>query len=508
MILEAFVVGIFAGAGVTLFRYILEKLSEVVKNIYVVLNTRHFWILGWAIVLIIVAYISGIILKKEPMISGSGIPQVSGIVRGLLKVDWFKILFCKFLGGVLCIGSGLSLGREGPSIQLGAAIGQGISRFLKRFRVEEKYLITCGASAGLSAAFNAPLAGVVFALEELHKNFSPLVLVSAMISSLTADFVSSSFFGLKPLFDFSYLTPIPLDNYPYLIMLGIIMGFMGFAFNMALLKTQGIYKKAKLKAEIKLLIPFLLSIFVGLFMPDALGGGENVIRSLNNSNYGLFFVLTLLVVKFLFTMVSYGSGAPGGIFMPLLLIGALVGNIYGICVSKFFHLNPRFIQDFAIIAMAGNFAAIVKAPITGALLVTEMTGSFRHLLALSTVSILAYLTSEILRNKPIYEALLERLLENGYAKVERDEENKILFEVPVGVGSAIDGKRIKDIEWPSDCLLVSIRRGSSELIPRGETKILAGDYLVVLTNENKILDLNEELSIMASQPTKLRDKKW
>ncbi|MDG9688473.1 chloride channel protein, partial [Streptomyces sp. DH18] len=132
-------------------------------------------------------------VKNEPMISGSGIPQVEGVLLRELDMTWWKVILGKFFGGVLSIGSGLSLGREGPSVQLGAAIGQGFSKVFRRIKIEEKYLITSGASAGLAAAFNAPLAGAMFALEEVHKNFSPLILLSALSSALSADFIASSF---------------------------------------------------------------------------------------------------------------------------------------------------------------------------------------------------------------------------------------------------------------------------------------------------------------------------
>jgi H+/Cl- antiporter ClcA len=166
-------------------------------------------ILPWIGVLIIIGYIVGLMVKHEPMISGSGIPQVEGVLLRKLDMSWWRVILGKFIGGILSIGSGLSLGREGPSVQLGAAVGQGFSKVFKRVKIEEKYLITSGASAGLAAAFNEPLAGVMFALEEVHKNFSPLVLLSA----LSADFIASGFFGLKPVFTFVNLTTLPLNLY-------------------------------------------------------------------------------------------------------------------------------------------------------------------------------------------------------------------------------------------------------------------------------------------------------
>ena len=137
------------------------------------------------------AVLVGRLVKWEPMISGSGIPQVEGEVLGKLSQNWKRVLPAKFAGGFLCLLGGLSLGREGPSIQLGAMGGQGVSRLLDRGKTEERYLMTCGASAGLAAAFHAPLAGVMFALEEIHKGFSVSLLISVMTASVTADYICS-----------------------------------------------------------------------------------------------------------------------------------------------------------------------------------------------------------------------------------------------------------------------------------------------------------------------------
>ena len=145
----------------------------------------------WFLILAALAWIVGKLVKWEPMISGSGIPQVEGEIAGRLSQNWKRVLPAKFAGGFLCMLGGLSLGREGPSIQLGAMAGQGISRALGRGKREEKFLMTCGASAGLSAAFHAPLAGMMFAVEEIHKTFSIPILLPVMTASVTADYILS-----------------------------------------------------------------------------------------------------------------------------------------------------------------------------------------------------------------------------------------------------------------------------------------------------------------------------
>jgi len=245
LVFEGIGVGIITGFLVVLYRYALEKAAVMLAVIYRALSIRPMLIPVWIGALIIIGYIVGLLVKHEPMISGSGIPQVEGVLLRKLNMTWWKVIIGKFIGGVLAIGSGLSMGREGPSVQLGAAVGQGFSKVLKRIKIEEKYLMTSGASAGLAAAFNAPLAGAMFALEEVHKNFSPLVLLSALSAALSADIVTSEFFGLKPVLDFKSLSVLPLKYYFFIILLGVILGTLGMVFNKTLLKTQDLYSQQK-----------------------------------------------------------------------------------------------------------------------------------------------------------------------------------------------------------------------------------------------------------------------
>ena len=182
IIMESVLVGFFAGLVIVLYRYVIEKALDISRAIYLLQHTSLWLIPLWVLILIIGGYIVGWIIEKEPMSSGSGIPQVEGVLLRKLSMRWWSVLLAKFSAGVISIGAGLSLGREGPSIQMGAAIGQGFSRIFKHIKLEEKFLMTSGASAGLAAAFNAPLSGVIFALEEVHKNFSPIVMTSALAS--------------------------------------------------------------------------------------------------------------------------------------------------------------------------------------------------------------------------------------------------------------------------------------------------------------------------------------
>lgn len=498
LVLDSLLVGVVVGIIIVIHRMILGKLTNMFDHVYAGGRSNIYIIPFIFILLIVLGYIVAKMVKKEPMISGSGIPQVEGILAKRLSMNWFRVLFYKFVGGLICLGAGLSVGREGPSVQMGASAGEGIAKGLKKLDNEEKYLITSGASAGLSAAFNAPLSGVMFALEEAHKNFSPLILLSAMIASLTADFVSKQFFGIIPSLHFSKLELLPLKYYWALIILGIVIGISGVIFNKGLLKTQKIFKNSSMNTETKIIIPFILAGIVGLTVPILLGGGHDLIISLQDANYTLTILMIFIVIKFLFTFVSFGSSVPGGIFFPLLVIGALVGNVVGLICINYLGIPSMYIMNFVVFAMAGHFAAIVKAPITAVILISEMTGSLEHLLALAIVVVVAQLISDILNCNPIYESLLERLLEGGSNKYQGSHNKKTLLEVAVHMDSHIDGKLIKEIYWPKNTLVVSIVRGDKEIIAKGDTEILAGDYVTIITDQNRSADVLDKVVSISS----------
>lgn len=497
---EGIITGLAAGMIIVLFRYILQESSIWLAYLYSFLGTHTFWwTLLWIMVLTGIALILYKIVQFEPMISGSGIPQVKGAVLRQLDMNWFKVLVGKFVGGILAIGAGMSLGREGPSIQLGAAVGQGMNRLFGGLRVEERILITSGASAGLAAAFNAPLAGVIFSLEELHKNFSPPILLSAMAASLTADYVSRNYFGIRPIFDFHTLPVFPMKYFALLLLLGLITGLFGVFYNWSLIKSLQIYEHQKLiPKRFVMLVPLLLTIPVGFWMPQALGGGHELIAGIQYNHYALMILIMLLIVKFGITMACYGSGAPGGIFLPLLVIGALAGGVFSQTIINFGYIDPDFGNNFVVFAMAAYFTAIVKAPITGCILVTEMTGSFEHLPALITVSMTAYIVADLLKSKPIYDQLLDRALARGrHESRDANSGANTVLEAVVCMGSQLEGKMIRDVTWPRHCLLINIKRGEEQIIPRGDTKIAAGDYLNILTNEKQAGRLKPTLLQMA-----------
>lgn len=411
LITEGLCVGLVGGFVVLLYRVALTFAGDWLVKILSYMKGNPFRCVVWFLILAALAWIVGKLVKWEPMISGSGIPQVEGEIAGRLSQNWKRVLPAKFAGGFLCMLGGLSLGREGPSIQLGAMAGQGISRALGRGKREEKFLMTCGASAGLSAAFHAPLAGMMFAVEEIHKTFSIPILLPVMTASVTADYIASHILGLDPVFRFQITEYLPQNYYWLLILLGILVGVSGVFYNWGMLKAQELYRKIPFMKETgRLLIAFLTAGVLGIVMPWVLGSGSGLIVSLTQGEMVLGMVVLTLVMKFLFSAVSFGSGAPGGIFFPLLILGALIGAVFAMAGVEFFGLAPVYVNNFVLLGMTGFFTAIVRAPLTGIILLFEMSGSISQMLPLSIVSVTAYIVATLMRSEPIYDSLLKRIL--------------------------------------------------------------------------------------------------
>lgn len=480
---EGALVGLFSGIVISFFRWSLEAGTYYREYVYSLLvqagpleNTL------WFLLLLAVAYVLYKLKQYEPEASGSGIPQVKGIILGVVRLRWLRVLWVKLVGGILGIGLGLSLGREGPSIQLGAVTAQGMSRGFGRTRMEERYLITAGASAGLAAAFNAPLAGAIFALEELHRNFSSVVLAPAMAAALVATMVCRIVFGREPIFHFGMLPPFPLRYMWLAVILGIVIGCAGVIFNKGLLNIQRFYQLPIFRNDyLRIAFALVTAGILGYVLPQVLGGGNDLINSLYQLPLSLTLFLTLLAGKFIFTLISYGCGTPGGFFLPMLVLGALCGGCVGLVLIQLDIISSYYLTNIIVVSMAAFFAASVHSPVTGTILIMEMTASYEHLLVLCTASMIALVTAQLLGGQPIYDSLLKRSLRKRHTAYPAEERRNIL-ELTVGSGSAVDGKYIGRIAWPDHVALVDIKRGTEELIPGYHIRLCAGDYLYILTD--------------------------
>jgi len=414
LIFFAFIIGGIVGSTASLFRFLLEQFDSIRTSLY---SANDSIILNWGIALFFGVACLGIsiylVRRFAPETSGSGVHEIEGALDGLRPVRWKRVLPVKFFASILSLGSGLLLGREGPTIQMGSSIGVMIKDVFKQTDEKSNPLISAGAAAGLASAFNAPFSGIIFVMEEMHGHFKHnfFSIAAIMVASGTADLVSRFFVGASPVIKMAIYETPPLSSIWLFILLGAVFSIIGYVFNKLLILALNFFSNLSKNATIiATIITGIIIASIGILFPNLIGGGYNTIRLAIDQSYSLQFLLLLFIGRFILTVFSYGIGAPGGIFAPLLALGVVLGLAFGNIAALYFPNEVTNPAIFAIAGMVGIFAATVRAPITGLMLAVEMTYNFELLLPLLFTSVAAALITTQLGNQPIYSILLKRTL--------------------------------------------------------------------------------------------------
>lgn len=424
-VFKGILVGLVTGVVVSMFRLIIDKTMKGLYFIYPYMADHPRFIVWYVLATIILCIILGFVIRSQLFyVKGSGVPQIEAVMDNEIEMKWWPALWRKFVGGLLAICPGLFLGREGPCIQMGACIGQGFSEELFHGGDKERnIMLACGIAAGLSAAFSAPLAGALFLVEEITLGFATSVVwLSALAAAVASDLVTILFFGLTPSLHFIYDYSVPVKDYWQLIILGIILGFFGYLYQIVILSLPKWYGKLKFIPQAwHSVVPLLLVIPIGLFYAKILGGSHDFILDLTSTHFidyitghlpAVGFVFLLLVIRFVFSMISYGASTPGGIFMPILVLGATSGALYASIMIRIGFLREGYFLNIVIYAMAAYFGAIEKAPFTAVVLISEMVGSIKHMMPLLIVTLIAYVVNDWLGGRPIYAALKDEMMDS------------------------------------------------------------------------------------------------
>jgi CIC family chloride channel protein len=482
---RAALVGLLSGTLALLFRLALEASDKLRTSL---LTASHgLGSFGVILPILFCAFCAGasvlLVRRLAPEASGSGIPHLEAVLRRLRPFHWKRVLPVKFTGGILAVGlAGLAAGREGPTVQMGGAIGEGVASFFGGTFKDRETLITAGAGAGLAAAFNAPLSGLVFVLEEVRREFTPLVFGAALVASVIANVVARVVGGQAPVFHIPVYTTPSLALLPAFLLLGVFAGLLGIVFNRAVVQSLNIFARYQQRFPAwsgAALVGGVIGL-VGWFAPEMLGGGHHLAERTLAGNMALTLIPAFFLIRFLLTMVSYGCGAPGGIFAPLLGIGAMIGLAVGATLHSFWPGLVPHPGIFAVVGMAAYFTAIVRAPLTGIVLIVEMTGSYEQMLPLLAACFAAYAVTEALGDKPIYEVLLERDLSRG-GETPHVQEPQVVT-VTIERGSPFEGQRVRNLGLPPGCILVNRRRGLEDMVPGAETDLHAEDRITVIVS--------------------------
>ncbi|WP_406532209.1 chloride channel protein [Methanobrevibacter sp.] len=492
---QGVMVGIFAGLMVCLYRYLLNGSEHILRDYLGMIHGNVLYIILFFIALAVMGLLIDRLTKWEVDSAGSGIPQIYAEVKGHMEANWAKVLFSKITAGVLTALGGLSLGPEGPSVQIGGMAGKGIARLFKGSKTDELRLILVGSAVGITAAFNAPLAGVIFVFEEINHGFDKTLVFIALVSAIVSDFISKMIFGQSTVLSFPIYN-IPLESYWILVILGILIGLLGYVYNVGMIKSSEFVSSLKIPSWLKFVLVFMVSGVVALTVPEISDGGHFMMDMLDLAMPSLGVLVLLLVLKYLFSMFSFSSGAPGGIFLPILVLGAYIGAVYGTVVVPAFGLEHDLIYKFIVISMAGFFAATVRSPITGVVLLAEMSGSTESLVAMIIVSLIAYVIPTLLGNEPIYESLYDRLLLTKNREFVKKPSKHVLSEYVVPLDCNYINFKIKDIPFPKNAIVVSVIRNGKYVIPTEDFRIMYSDQVNILSDVNDYPYVRQEIEEM------------
>jgi CIC family chloride channel protein len=405
------VVGAAAGVLGTAFRLALDQADSFRDTLITRAHDARFG--GFLFVTTAcagaVAFAAWLVRRFSPPASGSGIPHVEAVLNQELAPAPTSLIPVKFFGGLLAIGAGLALGREGPSVQMGAVIAHVLGTIFRRGWRDCRALLAAGAGAGLATAFNAPIAGAIFVLEELVRRFDTRIAIAGLGASSAAIAIARVLLGPAPDFQVELLGYAGLRAWPLFLALGAVSGLAAALYNGALLGAiQAAERLGRWPVELR---AGFIGAAVGIlawFAPEMVGGGDPITQHVLAGKAAVAVVPLAFLLRFVLGVVSYAAATPGGLFAPMLVLGAQLGLL--IAAASRLALPELDVDPaaFAVVGMAAFFTGVVQAPVTGIVLVTEMTGGFTMLLPMLAACFTAMLVVNLLGSPPIYESLRHR----------------------------------------------------------------------------------------------------
>ncbi|WP_017653804.1 chloride channel protein [Fortiea contorta] len=429
-------------------------------------------------------FLAGWLVQRfAPEAAGSGIPQVKASLANVpINLSW-RVATVKLLSAMIALGSGITLGRQGPTVHVGAGLAAGLSRWVPTSPDHRRQMIAAGAGAGLAAAFNAPIAGVLFIVEELLHDLSGLTLGTAIIASFIGGVISRLLGGSSLDLNLQLVqssSQFSIPEIPFFLILGILAGLLGALFNLGLVFSIKTYRRLHVSLPLRVALAGLISGIVVAILPDYFRDNTGLREYVITGEANAFLVAIAFVAQFILTLVAFGSGAPGGLFAPSLILGSSLGCLVGIAEGNI--LGDSSPTTYALAGMGGFFSAVSKVPITAIVIVFEMTTDFNLVLPLMIVSVTSYLVAEKVVPGSLYEKLL---LLNGITLAQEVSVDGILAKL---TAKDVMQQRVETLD--ADMTLDEVKQAFAHSHHRG-FPVVEDNKLVGIVTQSDLLKMRE-----------------
>ena len=501
--------GFLSAVTATLFTFAAEKVIHVSNHLHEKAETNLLWILVFILGSAAIGLIASFLLSLSRTCRGGGIPTSVAAIKGMVSFNWLASIFLLPFSALLTFFCGLPLGTEGPCVQMGTAIGDGVIHCAggKKRRGWRRYVMTGGASAGFAIATGAPVSAIIFSVEEIHKRLSPILLtvasISVVTSQLTARLLSSLGFGSTDLFVIAAMPAISRGFVLAPLIIGLVCGLSSIFFTRFYHFANAMMRKLLKKLSIRLVLPILFACVsaVGFLIAGSLGTGHSLVDTLLFSRAPWYMLILIFLIRAVFMTLSNTSGVTGGTFLPTLSFGAILGSLCAEVMILLGVMEPEHYTLAVVLGITAFLGATIRIPITACVFAIEAIGGVNNVLPLILATTVAMLTVELSGLEDFTDTLIEAKLHSL-----KEGKTSTVIEVPLKVTSDafVIGKEMKDILWPISCVVLSIERANAV---HGTTEILEGDVIKVHYETYDPVGTAEELShLVGTQPEEIRER--
>ena len=492
--------GILTAVVVCAFKLCAKYAIAYSQTAYAFLRANPVYLPAVVVGLALIAFGISWIYQKAPYVKGGGIPTAIGILRGLITFRWLWNLLGTFLFSVFTFFLGVPLGNEGPSVLMGTAIGRGTVSFCKKHRAWDRYTMTGGASAGFAVATGAPFSGVMFAIEEAHERVSPMIIIVSMVTVLCAMITTHL---ISPLLD------VPVLLFPHLsipalavknawipLVVGLAVGLfsVGFLKLFRVLRRAFEYVQRKVPHAVVLLIIFVITLCCGILSYSLISTGHALTESLLEGNVIFYMLFILLIVRTLLTLGANTAGVTGGIFLPLIAVGALFSSL---CAEGLVALgvSRSLYTSIVVFGITACLAGMMNMPLTAVVFSIEALGAGQNMIYTALAAVTAFILVEAFRVRSINDKVLD-----GHVKERNQGKRKVVIDTCMTVqeNSFAEGKRVKDVFWPADCIVLSVTKSPSR--PQNAHGLAVGDVLHLRYTTTDEVETDQRLQDILGKP--------